>query len=732
MNALKLEGWQTEEKEDIGVNIFKFDHSHIIPNYEIYVDSHLDFFIRVFGWKLPVQHEIYQICKKSCKNVTLSSLISIVNGYTICCGILEIELTDFGSFINHCIPKKCEATDTGISPLHQTEFHRALSCQILTATNQCNDCISCERKVAKGAKRKRDNLAVPAKLNAPISQTSTERVILTLQGYRAENRALKAQIEEIRQELESSAVPVSQDLRKDLTDIMSGIDEEKIPPFMRLFWEEQKNYLSSSKTGIRYHPMVIKFCLGLAAKSASAYDELRYDEKKQTGILILPSRRKLRSYKNYIRPKQGFNKGIITELCEKVKDFSEAEKYIVILMDEMKIQENLVWDKHTGELIGFVNLGDIDLNYAALQKVDKVASHVLVFLIRSIVNPLKFSLANFATSGATSFQMYPLFWKAVSICELQCKLKVMAVTCDGASTNRTFFKMHSVPVSIEDVEYKTVNCYSSDRFIYFFADPPHLMKTARNCLAKSGSGNTSRLLWNDGSHLLWSHIADLFYEDLECGLHLLPRLTYNHIRLNSYSVMNVKLAAQVLSSTVSCTLQKFGPTDAQATAKFCEMMDKFFDCLNVRNTKEHIMKQKPTLMPYTSTGDERFGWLNNTFLQYFKDWLSSIERKPGKYSKGDKANMFISYQTYEGLQITVKSVTELTKYLLSHGIQYILTERFCQDPLENYFGRQRAIGQRKDNPTMRDFGYNDNAIRNQKVFLPIASANCRPDDAEDH
>eukprot|EP00112_Aurelia_sp_Birch-Aquarium-sp1_P011349 Seg2387.4 transcript_id=Seg2387.4/GoldUCD/mRNA.D3Y31 product="hypothetical protein" protein_id=Seg2387.4/GoldUCD/D3Y31 len=145
--------------------------------------------------------------------------------------------------------------------------------------------------------------------------------------------------------------------------------------------------------------------------------------------------------------------------------------------------------------------------------------------------------------------------------------------------------------------------------------------------------------------------------------------------------MNVKLAAQVLSSTVSCTLQKFGPTDAQATAKCCEMMDKLFDCLNARNTKEHIMKQKPTLMPYTSTGNERFGWLKNTFLQYFKDWLSSIERKPGKYSKGDKANMFISYQTYEGLQITVKSVTELTKYLLSHGIQYILTERFLPRPL---------------------------------------------------
>ena len=42
----------------------------------------------------------------------------------------------------------------------------------------------------------------------------------------------------------------------------------------------------------------------------------------------------------------------------------------------MKIQENLVWSKHTGELIGFVNLGDVDLNYATLDKTNTLASHV--------------------------------------------------------------------------------------------------------------------------------------------------------------------------------------------------------------------------------------------------------------------------------------------------------------------------------------------------------------------
>ena len=58
--------------------------------------------------------------------------------------------------------------------------------------------------------------------------------------------------------------------------------------------------------------------------------------------------------------------------------------------------------------------------------------------------------------------------------------------------------------------------------------------------------------------------------------------------------------------------------------------------------------------------------------------------------------------------------------MLQQGIPYILSERFCQDDLENYFGKQRAIGRSCDNPTVRDFGYNDNTIKSQFSVRPIA------------
>lgn len=57
----------------------------------------------------------------------------------------------------------------------------------------------------------------------------------------------------------------------------------------------------------------------------------------------------------------------------------------------------------------------------------------------------------------------------------------------------------------------------------------------------------------------------------------------------------------------------------------------------------------------------------------------------------------------------------------NHQVEYVLTERLCQDPLENYFGRKRSKSQRKDNPNLRTFGYEDNALHNSKIFRPISS-----------
>lgn len=93
-------------------------------------------------------------------------------------------------------------------------------------------------------------------------------------------------------------------------------------------------------------------------------------------------------------------------------------------------------------------------------------------------------------------------------------------------------------------------------------------------------------------------------------------------------------------------------------------------------------------------------------------------------SKNARSRMFLSWQTYEGFQITVYSAIEATKFLLHEGMEFVLTERFCQDPVEEYFGNQRKLGRRSDNPDIRTFGYNNNTIRIQRT-VSCQSGNTR-------
>lgn len=182
--------------------------------------------------------------------------------------------------------------------------------------------------------------------------------------------------------------------------------------------------------------------------------------------MVLPSQRTLRDYRNHIRPERGFNHAVVNKLKEDTKGFSNIERYVTILLDEMKVQEDLVWDKHSGELVGFVDLGDPSTNFATLSDVKAIATHVLVFLVKGIVNPLSSSFATFATTTASALQIFTVFWKAVSMLEKTCNLQVVACTADGASENRKFFKCTELD-QMWCTEVPTFSAWKTD-FLFFF------------------------------------------------------------------------------------------------------------------------------------------------------------------------------------------------------------------------------------------------------------------------
>ena len=243
-------------------------------------------------------------------------------------------------------------------------------------------------------------------------------------------------------------------------------------------------------------------------RSSGAYEALR-----SSGCLRLPSQRTLRDSTHYAQASTGFSTEVDRMLMQaaKVSTCPEQEKCTILLLDEMQIREDLVFDKHTGAMIGFENLGDINDQLVQFEKsvtedkplaAPQLAKTMMVFMVRGLFSSLQFAYAQFPCAELTGELLYDPFWEAIRRVE-NCGLKVCAMvlstnvhitspiicagpwsqvlgaTLDGNAVNRRLIKLHQ-PSS--DLLYKVRNPYAQEeRFVFFFSDPPHLVKTIRNC-----------------------------------------------------------------------------------------------------------------------------------------------------------------------------------------------------------------------------------------------------------
>ena len=187
----------------------------------------------------------------------------------------------------------------------------------------------------------------------------------------------------------------------------------------------------------------------------------------------------------------------------KIDSIPDYQKYLCLVFDEVKVKEDLVYyyyDKHSAELLGFVKIRDINDHLSKFKENDSthiakphLATHILTFMVSGILSNLEFLYVSFPCTSVSGDELYSFVWGCVRRLE-SCGLKVIALTCDGASANRKFFKLHKS--STDDIIYKTINPYADeDRPVFFISDPPHLIKTVRNCWANSYSHSWARNFW---------------------------------------------------------------------------------------------------------------------------------------------------------------------------------------------------------------------------------------------
>lgn len=221
-----------------------------------------------------------------------------------------------------------------------------------------------------------------------------------------QNRLSKLKIQRLEDRIasiiENQSVPTDEDTSIDLEAIME--EEEDVAlhgcaegSFKQIFWKQQKDAASkANKKGIRWHPLMIKWCLFLRYQSSKAYETLR-----ESGCLQLPSQRTLRDYSNCVKARAGFSVDVDQQLLQaaSLTTCKEWQKLVILLLDEMYVREDLVYVKQTGRMIGFCNLGEVNNHLLAFERaIDAqdgaaaplvLAKSMMVFMVRGLFTTLR-------------------------------------------------------------------------------------------------------------------------------------------------------------------------------------------------------------------------------------------------------------------------------------------------------------------------------------------------------
>lgn len=175
-------------------------------------------------------------------------------------------------------------------------------------------------------------------------------------------------------------------------------------------------------------------------RSSSAYETLR-----ESGCIQLPSQRTLRDYTYFVESSFGFSAEIDQMIMDAAKILTcpEREKFVILLLDEVHIREDLVYDKHAHTIIGFANLGEVNNHLTIFEqslqagdeqvtKTAQPAKTIVVFMVRGLFSKLQFPYAQFPCNNISGDLLYDTFWEAVGRLE-NCGFKVceFSVACHG-------------------------------------------------------------------------------------------------------------------------------------------------------------------------------------------------------------------------------------------------------------------------------------------------------------
>ena len=235
-------------------------------------------------------------------SVTLLKLLNTLNGLSICAGHSDSH------YVKMVLAKKGKV----LSPNGKVAAYvdddcgsktvRASDCELICPSIKCDACKSYRVNLRAMYNRWSKHHAVDGSdtsshtndryLSTPEKKTRMDHLRKRVYAAEEEVKRLKDRVHKLLEQGEA----VERELHSDLANIMHENTDHirNLYPensFARLLWDEQLKAASKDPRQVRWHPMLIKWCLNLKLLSSSAYHALR-----TSGFLKLPSERTLRDY----------------------------------------------------------------------------------------------------------------------------------------------------------------------------------------------------------------------------------------------------------------------------------------------------------------------------------------------------------------------------------------------------------------------------------------------------
>lgn len=407
---------------------------------------------------------------------------------------------------------------------------------------------------------------------------------------------------------------------------------------------------------------------------------------------LLPHPRTLRRWFMVVDGSPGFTKESFDALS---KEASNRPVYVNLVIDEMCIRQQVEMDSQRN-IYGYINMG-ADHPYDS----DNIplAKNALVYLAVGINGYWKIPIAYFLIDGLGGKERSNLLKEAIHLLH-DTGVKLKSITFDGASVNTKMCTELGANFNLQNNK-----AYIIDREkIVIYLDPAHMLKLIRNAWEHRNNIKNSK-----NETIDWNFIKKLYDLEKEQGLRAGTKLTKRHINFHNEK-MNVRLAAQTLSQSVSDTLRYLTLTneeykEAGPASEFIAYVNKAFDILNSRSR----FSKSPFKRAISDCTINEYSLFITDFTMYIKGL---------QFSDGVKIVDSGRKTGFVGFILGLQNAIEMYKSLREEGnLTFFLTYKISQDFIETTFSAFRSRLGYNNNPTCQQFkaAYKRILVHNEAV-----------------